>query len=321
MLSGFIQTRSTARKGRLMTAATNAYYIRKREREELERQAQFDEADYFTRQLKALIDKMCEGDQELQRKTDKGLIDESLKQPTITDEPSEKPAYSFIARKSLFPDPKHCSFFHSTAARIFDSPLTKPDGSAEEVSAKSAFSPTMAMVATVPPNQPNRLDSVFTQASTPGRPPKYGKISSIGLYIKYNPGLDNCSLQKLTRLEITNMHATAENSTAFSFDKIDAQFFTGYSTAIKRCEFISQKQTEQYCIEKFPLSTVRTTDLIGETNRQEFYFGFRKPPPYRDKPSGTEFNSTVHTKGMGASLRREHYQSFRRPPPVRDRAL
>ena len=43
---------------------------------------------------------------------DKRLIKESTKQPTNTDKSLATPAYRFIVRKSLFPNPKHCNFFH-----------------------------------------------------------------------------------------------------------------------------------------------------------------------------------------------------------------
>ena len=48
----------------------------------------------------------------LRSESDKRLIKESTKQPTNTDEPAATPAYRFIVRDSLFPEPKRCNFFH-----------------------------------------------------------------------------------------------------------------------------------------------------------------------------------------------------------------
>ena len=282
------------------------YYVRQREREMLkrakryeklaaEREERVDRLKQISLDLQRMID-----DAELQRNPDERLIDEPPKQ-----EPTEKTAYSFMARKSLFPDLRHCDFLLSSAAQIFHLQKTTTDQYAAKASARSALSTAMAMVATVPPNRPNQ----FTRANTLGRPPMYGKISSIGLYIKYNPGSN-----------IATLPTTAGNPTATEHDKNNNQLLTGHITMVRkidRQELIFWKG--QYSTSSFLTGTDYSAALLGETDRQEFYHGFRKPPPYRDKPSGTEFNSTVHTKGLGASLRREHYHAFRRPPPVRDK--
>ena len=208
------------------------------------------------------------------------------------------------------------------------------------------LSTAMVSSATDPKNQAKKFDPAFPQASTSDWSLKQGKISSIGLYIKYNPGSTVYSLPKFPRHECTNAYTTVGNSTDPSLDKIELQCLTGYSTVIASefdwQERSSQKQTDQYSTEFLLLSTVRTTapqrntyrqvlyakqfaltpyfnkQTKGATTRSEHYQAFRKPPPYRDKPSGTEFfNSTVQT--MGATLRSEHYQAFRRPPPYRDK--
>ena len=133
----------------------------------------------------------------------------------------------------------------------------------------------MVMQATVPQNQPQQLDSVLTLASAPVDPPKYGKISSIGLYIKYNPGSNTCSLQKFTRHKRTNKYATAGNSTAFSLSKIELQRLTGYRTVIAskfdRQDSFLRKHTDQYSTDNFLPSTVRTTGTPRNTHRQELY--------------------------------------------------
>ena len=46
-------------------------------------------------------------------------LNESTKQPTNTDEPVATPAYRFIVRNSLFPDPKHCNFLSPAWAQLF----------------------------------------------------------------------------------------------------------------------------------------------------------------------------------------------------------
>ena len=98
---------------------------------------------------------------------------------------------------------------------------------------------------------------------------KYGKISSIGLYIKYNPG---SSQPKFPRHECMKTYATVGNSTDFSFDKIELQSLTGYSTVIAsefdRQECSSPKQTDQYSTELLLLGTVRTTAPQRNTYRQ-----------------------------------------------------
>ena len=190
---------------------------------------------------------------------DKRLIKESTKQPTNTGKPLATPAYRFIVRSSLFPNPKHCNFFSPAWAQILNYlPTTKIEEFAEKFSLRFTPSTAMVMQATDPPNQPdqpNRLqrsDPVITMTRNPGRPPKYGKTSSTGLYIKYNPGSTICSLQKFMAHVRTNEHAT-----------------TGNTTALKQTVLYSNSQT----------STVRTSETLGKTDRQKFYYGFRKPPP------------------------------------------
>ena len=144
----------------------------------------------------------------------------------------------------------------------------------------------MVMQATVPRNQPQRFDSVFTLACTPGRPHNNGKISSTGLYIKYYPGPKYPSLLTVARHKCTYKYASARNSTDFFYNKTGAKCLTGSGIA----------------------------SLTG--------LSFQKPPPYRDKyQSGTDTNKTASssTKTMGASLRKEHYEAFRKPPPTRDK--
>ena len=161
-------------KDRKMTTATRNYYFRRTI-------AIWKEICALPAQLSAVSDRTCDKELELQQKPDKRLTNESTKQPTITDEPLTSPAHTFIARKSLFPDPKHCEFFHSTAAQIFYLPKNNSGGSAEKVSARSPPQTAMVMQATVPRNQPPQFDSVLTLASAPVEPPNYGKISSTGL--------------------------------------------------------------------------------------------------------------------------------------------
>ena len=186
-----------------------------------------------------------------------------------------------------------------------------------------AQSTAMVMQATVPPNAPQRCNSNPTLASISSRPPKYSKISSTAPYAKYSTALTFISR---LRHKCTNEYATGQSSSTglyIKYNPANAECLTGYSTVIVRKknpqEPLFRNHTGQYSTLNFLTSTVQ--ELLGETNRQEFFYVFRKPPPYRDKlqPSGTEFNSTVHTKSMGASLRREHYQAFRRPPPYRDK--
>ena len=238
-----------------------------------------------------------------------------------TEEIPSAPAYGFIARNSLFPDPKHCSFFHSTPAQIFDLQYTKTDGFSAKVSARSAQSTAMVMQATVPPKASQRRDPAPARSSVPGRTPNYGKISGTGLYIKYHPGPNYFSPLTAARHKLTNEYATARNSTTFCFHTTNFQCLAGFARKNNRQEITFRNETEQYCTVPFIFGQVQyrhtKASILGETLRQEFYYGFRKPPPYRDKPSGTEFNSTVQTKG--ATLRSEHYEAFRRPPPYRDK--
>ena len=55
--------------------------------------------------------------------------------------------------------------------------------------------------------------------------------------------------------------------------------------------------TEIHVYSKFPTSTVCTSETLGKTDRQRFYYLFRKPPSFRDKvePFGTAFHSTIKT--------------------------
>ena len=293
MVSKLIQKKSDARM-----EAVQQYYFRLRERLSAER----------TKAITALIDEIKQqvtgvSNGQQQRENERSKVVDLTKRTEISRSSIEKQTtnndklpviliYSFRARNSLFPDPKHCNFLHHSAAKTFCLPKSTSAGSAAKASARSALLTTMAMMATDPQSQAKKLDSVFTQASTPGRSPNYGKISSTGLYIKYNPGSNKSNAQRLT-----------------------GNFTMAGKTG--RQELIFWKRTEQYSTESFLIRTAYSTALFGETFRQEFYYGFRKPPPYRDKTSGTEFNSTVQTKG--ATLRREHYEAFRRPPPTRDR--
>ena len=283
------------RKDMQMSNATHAYRIRQLERMVLESSRKIS-----TRKASRARVKRSSGNRKkINNKSEKRLVKESTIQPTITDEPaSASPAYTFRARKSRFPDPKHCNFSYPTAAQIFSLPKPKAGGSAgTNFSARFAPQTAMVMQATDPksqPNQPNQPQpsDPATQVSGPANLPKYGKTSSIGLYLKYNPGSTICSLQKITCHVRTNEYATVGNKTAL-------------------------QQTVLYF--NFLTSTVRIAETLGETDRQKFYFGFRKPPPVRDKIDlcGTAFHSTVMTKG--ATLRSEHYQAFRRPPPYRDK--
>ena len=274
-----------------MTAAISDYYSRRIT-------AMWKEICGIPAQLSAAPDKAGDKVVETQQKSDERLTDEPSKQPKITAESLASPPYAFRARKSLFPDPKHCKFFLSTAAQIFYLPKPKARGSAEKFSAKFALFTTMAMVATVPRNQPRQLDSVLPLASISVQPTKYGKISGIGLYIKYNPGsnthLTTHSLPKFPRHECTNEYTTVGTSTAFRLSKIELQRLTGYGTVINRQEPYFRKQTVQYSTLNFLFGTVQA--FLGKANRQEFFYVFRKPPPYRDKlqPVGPNFNSTAH---------------------------
>ena len=307
-----------SRKYELMMDAVRQFISRRREREQLKWQKQhraWSEISATIAAMQAELNQSFATSAAEQAKSE--LLDQSLwslkenKSTTTTGEQPAAPAYRFIVRNSLFPDPKNCNFFHTAPAQIFDLPKFKTDGSAVKVSARSAPLTAMVTQATVPPNAPHGCDSASTRASIPGRPPKYGKISGIGMYIKYNPGSDLSLHASLTR-----------RTTALYYDKTNAQCLTGYTTVTKRAtdrqEFDTfRKSTEQYSTGTFLPGTVYATEPLGETDRQEFYYAFRKPPPYRDKPYGTEFNSTINTKG--ASLSREHYQAFRRPPPYRDK--
>ena len=244
---------------------------------------------------------------------------------TTPDNIPATPTYTFIARNSRFPDPKHCNFFTPAWAQLFVVPKTKAEGSPAKVPARFALSTAMVMQATNPPYAPQRCDSNATLASTSSRPPKYSKISSTAPFAKYSTAF---KFSPSTRQKRTNEYASGRTSSTglyIKYNPANAQCLTGYSTVIVRKknqqEPFFQNHTGPHCTEYFLTSTVYTTALLGETDRQEFYRAFRKPPPYRDKlqPSGTEFNSTVHTKSKGASLRREHYQAFRRPLPYRDK--
>ena len=80
-------------------------------------------------------------------------------------------------------------------------------------------------------NPPKQFDSDFTLASNPDMPPKYGKISSTGLYIKYHPGSEISSLFTAARhYKRTNEYTTVGDSTTTHYDKAKEQCLTGYST-------------------------------------------------------------------------------------------
>ena len=74
-----------------MTAAISNYYSRRIT-------AMWKEICVLPAQSSAVADRTGDKEMELQQKPDKRLIKESTKQPTITDEPSATPSYTFIAR-------------------------------------------------------------------------------------------------------------------------------------------------------------------------------------------------------------------------------
>ena len=320
-----IQRQTRVKKNRQMMKVMKEYYLRNESDRHLSTLKNLKKCVDIAEQIRAdLKILMNQYDLQPENQTDKRLINESTKQSTNNSKPPTKPAYTFIVRNSLFPDPKYCFFSTSVTATSFGLPKIKTVESAEKISARFALSTAMAIKATVPPKEaPLRCNSELT-ASRPGRPPKYDKISSTGLYIKYNPGTELFSLLTAARHSTTKKYTTVGNSTTIHYDKTKEQCLTGYSTVIKgkkdRQKVNFRNETVSYSTNLFLTGTLHSTaQLLGETDRQEYYYKFRQPPPYRDKPQppGTEFNGTVRTKG--ASLRREHYQAFRRPPPLRDK--
>ena len=85
------QQQMQSRKDRKMKAAISNYYSRRIT-------AMWKEICVLPAQSSAVADRTGDKEMELQQKPDKRLIKESTKQPTITDEPSATPSYTFIAR-------------------------------------------------------------------------------------------------------------------------------------------------------------------------------------------------------------------------------
>ena len=248
-------TSAQSKKSELMVDEIRKFYSRRRERELAEYNEKWKK---FNDELNSLVAEMDAFHRKVTGKTIeqqqferdrfqalsfseqmKEILEHPFsKQTTAAVEQSAAQRYSFIPRKSLFPDPKHCDFFHSTPAQIFDLHLTKTDGFAAKVSVRSASSTAMVLQATVPPKASQRCD------------PAYGKISDTGLYIKYNPGPNYFSPLTAARQKCTNEYTTAGNPTAVTLSKEQRLSLTGYCTVIVR------KTNRQECTD--PMNPVWT---------------------------------------------------------------